>query len=104
MPARHLRKEDGSNVAVDETIPVVIIEFDRNDKRIMVSHTRIWEQAAAEERETVKKAAKAETENTTKTVKNIQQKVEKPTLGDLGALAALKDKLKKAEDEAGKAE
>lgn len=102
MPARHMRKQDGSNIAVDENIPVVIIEFDRNDKRIMVSHSRIWEQAAADEKETVKKTAKAESENTAKAVKNIQQKVEKPTLGDLGALSALKDKLKKAEDEAGK--
>jgi small subunit ribosomal protein S1 len=102
MPARHMRKEDGGTIAVEEHIPVVIIEFDRNDKRIMVSHSRIWEQAAADERETVKKAAKAETETTAKTVKSIQQKVEKPTLGDLGALSALKDKLKKAEDEANK--
>jgi small subunit ribosomal protein S1 len=101
MPARHMRKEDGGTIAVDETIPVMIIEFDRNDKRIMVSHSRVWEQGVAEEREATKKAAKAENENTAKTVKNIQQKVEKPTLGDLGALAALKDKLKKAEDEAG---
>jgi small subunit ribosomal protein S1 len=101
MPARHMRKEDGNNVAVEETIPVMIIEFDRTDKRIMVSHTRVWEQGVAEEKEATKKAAKAETETTAKTVKNIQAKVEKPTLGDLGALAALKDKLKKAEDEAG---
>lgn len=102
MPARHMRKQEGGIVNVDETIPVVIIEFDRNDKRIMVSHTRIWEQAAADEKEATKKATKAEAENTSKTVKSIQQKVEKPTLGDLGALSALKDKLKKAEDEASK--
>ncbi|MBS1629969.1 MAG: 30S ribosomal protein S1 [Bacteroidetes bacterium] len=102
MPARHMRKQDGSTINVDENIPVVIIEFDRNDKRIMVSHSRIWEQAAADEKETVKKAAKADNESTAKAVKTIQQKVEKPTLGDLGALSALKDKLKKAEDEAGK--
>jgi small subunit ribosomal protein S1 len=100
-PARHLRKEDGSTVAAEETLPFIIIEFDRNDKRIMVSHTRVWEQSVAEERETVKKAAAADAESTKKTVKAIQSKVEKPTLGDLGALSALKDKLKKAEDEAG---
>ena len=100
-PARHLRKEDGSTVNADETNQFIVIEFDRNDKRILVSHSRIWEQEQAEERETVKKEARAEQEETKKTVKNIQQKVEKPTLGDLGALAALKDKLKKAEDEAG---
>lgn len=98
-PARHLKKENGKNVEVDETLPFYILEFDRNDKRILVSHTRIHEQNMAEERETEKKAQKEETENTKKTVKNIQSKVEKPTLGDLGALAALKDKFKKAEDD-----
>lgn len=100
-PARHLRKEDGGTVGMEETAQFVVIEFDRNDKRIVVSHSRIWEQEKAEEREAVKKEARAASEETKKTVKNIQQKVEKPTLGDLGALAALKDKLKKAEDEAG---
>lgn len=100
-PARHLRKEDGSTVGMEETAQFVVIEFDRNDKRIVVSHSRIWEQEKAEEREAVKKEAKAVSEETKKSVKAIQQKVEKPTLGDLGALAALKDKLKKAEDEAG---
>jgi small subunit ribosomal protein S1 len=97
-PARHLKKEDGSTVEVDATLPFVIIEFDRNDKRIMASHTRVWEQGVAEEKEAAKKEAATEGEKTKKAVKNIQSKVEKPTLGDLGALAALKDKLKKAED------
>lgn len=98
-PARHLRKEDGSNVEVDETLPFVIIEFDRNDKRIMVSHSRVWEQAKAEEKEATRKEAAAETEKTKKAVKNVQSKVEKATLGDLDALAELKEKMKKAEDD-----
>ncbi|OSZ78357.1 30S ribosomal protein S1 [Chitinophagaceae bacterium IBVUCB1] len=97
-PARHLKKEDGSAVEAEATLPFIIIEFDRNDKRIMVSHTRVWEQGVAEEKEAAKKEAVAEGEKTKKAVKNIQSKVEKPTLGDLGALAALKDKMKKAED------
>ncbi|HRO42397.1 MAG TPA: 30S ribosomal protein S1 [Flavipsychrobacter sp.] len=101
-PARHLRKEDGNNVENDETLPFMIIEFDRNDKRIMVSHSRVWEQSKAEEKDAQRKAAKADDESTKKAVKNVQSKVEKPTLGDLGALAALKDKMKKAEDEADK--
>ncbi len=101
-PARHLRKEDGNNVEADETLAFQIIEFDRNDKRIMVSHSRVWEQTKAEEKDAARKAEKADVENTKKAVKNVQSKVEKPTLGDLGALAALKDKMKKAEDEAGK--
>lgn len=97
-PARHLRKEEGGTVEADETLPFMIIEFDRNDKRIMVSHSRVWEQNKAEEKDAARKAAKAEDENTKKAVKNVQSKVEKPTLGDLGALAALKDKMKKAEE------
>ena len=97
-PARHLRKEDGKTVEVDETLPFQIIEFDRNDKRIMVSHSRIWEQGVADEREATKKAAKADTETTKKAVKAVQSKVEKSTLGDLGALADLKEKMKKAEE------
>lgn len=100
-PARHLRKEDGTNVEADETLPFMIIEFDRNDKRIMVSHSKVWEQSKAEEKDAARKADRADAENTKKAVKNVQSKVEKPTLGDLGALAALKDKFKKAEDEAG---
>ncbi len=98
-PARHLRKENGNNVENDETLEFMIIEFDRNDKRIMVSHSRVWEQVVAEEKDAARKAAKADDENTKKAVKNVQSKVEKPTLGDLDALAALKDKMKKAEDE-----
>lgn len=96
-PARHLRKEDGSNVNADETLPFVIIEFDRNDKRIMVSHSRVWEQVKADEKEAVQKAQKEDVENTKKAVKNIQAKVEKATLGDLSALADLKEKLKNEE-------
>jgi small subunit ribosomal protein S1 len=99
-PARHLRKEDGGNAEAEETLPFMIIEFDRNDKRIMVSHTRVWEQVKTEEKEAARKEATADAEKTKKAVKNIQSKVEKPTLGDLGALAAIKDKLKKDEGEA----
>lgn len=99
-PARHLKKEEGGNVVADEDLQFMIIEFDRNDKRIMVSHTRVWEQTKAEEKDAARKAAKADDDNTKKAVKNVQSKVEKPTLGDLGALAAIKEKMKKADDEA----
>lgn len=97
-PSRHLKKEDGSTIEVEDTLPFVIIEFDRNDKRIMVSHTRVWEQAQHEEKQAETQAKKAEAEDTKKTVKKIQSKVEKTTLGDLSALADLKEKLKNEED------
>ena len=43
-PNRHLAKEDGKSIGADETAQFMVIEFDRNEKRIVVSHTRIWEQ------------------------------------------------------------
>jgi len=97
-PNRHLIKEDGKSLVADETSQFMVIEFDRNEKRILVSHTRIWEQAKAQEQESAKKEAKAESDKTRKTVKTIQNKVEKATLGDLSALAELKEKLRKEEE------
>ncbi len=81
----------------------MVIEFDRNEKRIVVSHTRIWEQSKVEEIQAAKKEARVDAEKTQKAVKNIQSKVEKATLGDLGALAQIKEKLKKEEGGEGSA-
>ena len=92
-PNRHLAKEDGKQVQAEETAQFMVIEFDRNEKRIVVTHARIWEQNIQEEKEVAKKEAKAESENTKKAVKAVQAKVEKSTLGDLGALAEIKAKL-----------
>jgi len=100
-PNRHLAKEDGKTLGPDETAQFVVIEFDRNEKRIVVSHARIWEQVKIEEKETAKKEARTEADNTRKSVKTIQAKVEKATLGDLGALAQLKQKLQQEEQEGG---
>jgi len=92
-PARHLRKEDDTFVAIDDIAKFMVIEFDRNDKKIILSHSRIWEQAKAEEKNAEIKEKRAEAETTKKAVKNIQSKVEKTTLGDLGVLADLKKKM-----------
>jgi small subunit ribosomal protein S1 len=98
-PTRHLMKEDEKAIAQDEIANFVVIEFDRNDKRIVLSHTRLWEQEKEEERQVEIKEKKAEVETTKKAVKAIQSKVEKTTMGELGALADLKAKL--TSDEAG---
>jgi small subunit ribosomal protein S1 len=92
-PNRHLTKEDGKSIGADENNKFMVIEFDRNEKRIVLSHTRIWEQGQIEEKESQKKEARTEAEKTKKAVKNIQGKVEKATLGDLGVLADLKKKM-----------
>jgi len=96
-PNRHLAKEDGKSVGADETAEFMVIEFDRNEKRIVVSHARIWEQNQAQEKDAARKEARAEADKTKKAVKNIQGKVEKPTLGDLGALAQIKERLQQEE-------
>jgi small subunit ribosomal protein S1 len=92
-PSRHLAKEDGKTIGADETAQFMVIEFDRNDKRIVLSHTRMWEQVIEEEKQAVMKEKKAEAEVTKKAVKTLQSKVEKSTLGDLGVLANLKAKM-----------
>ena len=92
-PSRHLLKEDEKMIVADEIAEFMVIEFDRNDKKIVLSHTRIWQQAKAEEKEAFVKEKKAEAETTKKAVKAVQGKVEKTTLGDLSALADLKKKM-----------
>lgn len=94
-PARHLRKEDEKTIGIDEIAPFVVIEFDRNDKKIILSHSRIWEKEKADEKNAEMKEKRAEVESTKKAVKSIQSKVEKTTLGDLGVLADLKKKMDK---------
>ncbi len=96
-PNRHLSKEDGKSIAADETAQFMVIEFDRNEKRIVVSHTRIWEQTKQDEVDAAKKEARTDAESTRKAVKNVQSKVEKATLGDLGVLADLKKKMEGGE-------
>ena len=92
-PARHLAKEDGKTIGADEIAKFMVIEFDRNDKRIILSHSRLWEQVIEEEKQAVMKEKKADAEVTKKAVKSLQSKVEKSTLGDLGVLADLKAKM-----------
>ena len=92
-PARHLRMEDEKTIGIDEIAPFMVIEFDRNDKKIILSHSRIWEQVKADEKNAQIKEKRVDAETTKKAVKNIQSKVEKTTLGDLGVLADLKKKM-----------
>ncbi len=103
-PNRHLAKEDGKSVGADETAQFMVIEFDRNEKRIVISHSRIWEQAVVEEKDAARKEARVEADKTKKAVKSLQSKVEKPTLGDLGALAQIKEKLERDEKASGNTE
>ncbi|MCP3929644.1 MAG: 30S ribosomal protein S1, partial [Bacteroidetes bacterium] len=92
-PIKHIRKEDGVMAEVDEVLTVKVIEFNRDDKRILVSHLRYLEDIRKEADDVVKKE-KAEKRKTTKTaVKKQQASIEKSTLGDLDVFSELKEKL-----------
>ncbi len=91
---RHLTKEDNSSVNVEDKLPFKVIEFSKAAKRIILSHSRVWEDVKrAEEKET----KKAQNKQAAKTVKNVNDNVEKTTLGDISDLAALKDEMEKVE-------
>ncbi len=94
-PAKHLRKEDGSNAKVEETLDFKVIEFNKDAKKIVVSHTRLFEEG--EDKPTTAKGGskKAGGSSTSDAVKAINQNTEKSTLGDLDALAGLKEKMEK---------
>ena len=89
---KHLVKEDGTTAAVDEKLPFKVIEFNKETKRIILSHSRIFEdEARAEaraERKPKRQPRKAEAEAPV-----AAPAIEKATLGDLEALAARKEKL-----------
>ncbi len=93
-PKKHTSKEQGGFLAADEKAQFRVIEFNRSEKRIIVSHARIWEEAKRESVDAEKKEKKAERESAAKAVKNIQKSMEKTTLGDLEALSDLKEKMK----------
>jgi len=91
---RHLTKEDGSSVKTDEKLPFKVIEFSKAAKRIILSHSRVWEDVKrAEEKET----KKAQTKQVNKALKNVGDNVEKTTFGDISDLAALKSQMEEAE-------
>ena len=91
---KHLVKEDGSQAKQGETLQFKVIEFNKDAKRIILSHSRIFEDAAkAEARKVKKTAAKAAAKEAAEEATPAAPAVEKTTLGDIEALAALKEKL-----------
>lgn len=96
-PTRHAKKEDGSIVDIDQKYEFKVIEFDRNDKRILVSHTRVWEEKKADERAAEQNEKVAEAQKTKKAVQKLNASIDKSTLGDLDSLQALKEQMDKNE-------
>jgi len=91
---KHLVKEDGSQAQLDEKLEFKVIEFNKDAKRIILSHSRIFEDAAkAEERVEKKAATKKSTGKREDVAPAIQNQAASTTLGDIDALAALKEQM-----------
>ena len=97
-PMKHLVKEDKSTAKVEETLDFKVIEFSKENKKIVVSHTKLHDDAVA--------IAKSEDEGETKATKEAKAKKavkksndsnEKSTLGDFDVLANLKSEMEKTE-------
>ena len=87
---KHLVKEDGSQAQVNEKLDFKVIEFNKDNKRIFLSHSRIFEDEAKAEKNEVRKARRASKKEEQPVVNT---PIERTTLGDLEELAALKEKL-----------
>lgn len=91
---KHLAKEDGTTAKVEEKLEFKVIEFNKESKRIIVSHSRIFEdevRAEKKQEQRAKRAAAAKKQE--EAAATPAQTLEKTTLGDLSNLAALKEKL-----------
>jgi small subunit ribosomal protein S1 len=89
-PAKHLKKADGNNAGVEEVLDFKVIEFNRDARKIVVSHIRTHEEHA-EPATSSRPSRKSNANN----LNAINKNAEKSTLGDLDALAELKEKMDK---------
>ena len=93
---KHLVKEDGTQAKVDEKLNFKVIEFNKDNKRIILSHSRIFEDEARAEKQAERKAKRAAAAPKKAEEAPAQTTpLERTTLGDIDALAALKEKLSK---------
>ena len=91
IPGRHMGKEDGSQLKAGEVADFKVIEFNKEGRRVVVSHSQIHGDVQKESEE-------KEAKETGKNVKKIQANVERSTLGDIEALSQLKADMQADED------
>ena len=91
---KHLQKEDGSQAQAGETLPFKVIEFNKDSKRIILSHSRTFEDPAREEKKAAAKKTRTAKKDDAPKIENVAAST---TLGDLDVLAQLKAKMDKGE-------
>ena len=91
---KHLQKEDGSQATQGEVLPFKVIEFNKDSKRIILSHSRTFEDPAREEKRAAAKKARAPKKDDAPKIENVAAST---TLGDIDVLAQLKAQMEKGE-------
>jgi len=99
-PMRHLNKEDGVPVKDEEGLDFKVIEFSKDSKKIILSHTKTYQDSVAGDRDKDQGGESNKVKATKKAVKKIKDNLEKTTLGDIEALSELKSKMTKQEAKA----
>jgi len=95
-PSRHAKKEDNSNLKVDDVLDFKVIEFSKENKKIILSHTFTWKDEKTEKTDTPSR--KSSTKSKRSAVKKVNESNESTTLGDIaGELSALKTAMEKSE-------
>lgn len=96
-PTRHLLKLDGSTAKTEEVLEFKVLEFNKEGKKIIVSHSKINEEVVASEKATVANEKKAASDDAKKAAKKVKDSVEKTTLGDMDVLSNLKADMEESE-------
>jgi small subunit ribosomal protein S1 len=91
---KHLVKEDGTTAKIDEKLPFKVIEFSKSAKKVILSHSRVYED---EKRASESAERKSASDASRKASRKIKAGLEKTTLGDISELAALKTEMEKKE-------
>jgi len=94
-PSRYMKKEDGTNAKVDDTLEFKVLEFNKESKKIILALPKVEEEKEVKSAE--EKAADKAAKQAKRTVKQINDNIEHSTLGDLEVLAGLKENLEKQE-------
>jgi len=97
-PTRHLVKPDGSTAKTEEVLDFKVLEFNKEGKKIIVSHSKINEEVAAAEKDAIVSEKKAAGEEAKKAAKKVKDSIEKTTLGDMDVLTNLKADMEKTEN------
>ncbi|MFU8842274.1 MAG: 30S ribosomal protein S1 [Bacteroidales bacterium] len=90
-PKRHTGKKDGTSISMDDSLDFKVIEFSKENKKIILSHSKVFQDVEAEEKSKQESKARGEERSTRSAVSKLKDSIEKTTLGDIGILATLKE-------------